>query len=316
MARLERQRQAHHDLSGGGFEDAQAAFGPAAGQDLPAVRLKSEHGRLRPGVDGPFDGRTGQRCDHDAAILHATRWPRGCRGSGRSCPAARRGECGARAASVAKGNSTSAAGSRYSTQRASPEGDSCMPAAVVAGPGASGDRVRDGVDLVDGSFLRSQDVDLGIRSDEPGRRRARRRARSACARGSGEVDDGDRAAFLIGDEAEAAESGGLPPPAGKQAGGGDAAERAAKYRMGALTVIVLRGMKRPRKAPPWYSDTGTSRQLELPRAGFLFPNRRDGRVVEGARLESVYRGNSIEGSNPSLSATFQDIGAFSYKKRS
>jgi hypothetical protein len=31
-------------------------------------------------------------------------------------------------------------------------------------------------------------------------------------------------------------------------------------------------------------------------------NRRDGRVVEGARLESVYRGNSIEGSNPSLSA--------------
>jgi len=27
-------------------------------------------------------------------------------------------------------------------------------------------------------------------------------------------------------------------------------------------------------------------------------------VVEGARLESVYRGNSIEGSNPSLSAMF------------
>jgi hypothetical protein len=26
-------------------------------------------------------------------------------------------------------------------------------------------------------------------------------------------------------------------------------------------------------------------------------------VVEGARLERVYRGNSIEGSNPSLSAT-------------
>ncbi len=29
---------------------------------------------------------------------------------------------------------------------------------------------------------------------------------------------------------------------------------------------------------------------------------RDGRVVEGARLESVFRGNSNEGSNPSLSA--------------
>ena len=28
-------------------------------------------------------------------------------------------------------------------------------------------------------------------------------------------------------------------------------------------------------------------------------------MVEGARLESVYRGNSIEGSNPSLSASKQ-----------
>ena len=30
--------------------------------------------------------------------------------------------------------------------------------------------------------------------------------------------------------------------------------------------------------------------------------RRDDRAVEGARLESVCRGNSTEGSNPSLSA--------------
>ena len=37
----------------------------------------------------------------------------------------------------------------------------------------------------------------------------------------------------------------------------------------------------------------------------LFRTRRDGRVVEGARLESVYRGNSIEGSNPSLSASLE-----------
>ena len=32
---------------------------------------------------------------------------------------------------------------------------------------------------------------------------------------------------------------------------------------------------------------------------------RDGRVVEGARLESVYRGNSIMGSNPILSAIIE-----------
>ena len=36
--------------------------------------------------------------------------------------------------------------------------------------------------------------------------------------------------------------------------------------------------------------------------GFI-AGRRDGRAVEGARLESVCRGNSTEGSNPSLSAT-------------
>ena len=32
--------------------------------------------------------------------------------------------------------------------------------------------------------------------------------------------------------------------------------------------------------------------------------RRDGRVAEGARLESVFRGNSNLGSNPSLSAIY------------
>ena len=41
-----------------------------------------------------------------------------------------------------------------------------------------------------------------------------------------------------------------------------------------------------------------------PSGKLLIPlNRRDVRVVEGARLESVCRGNSTEGSNPSLSAT-------------
>src|SRR5579885_3211373 len=41
---------------------------------------------------------------------------------------------------------------------------------------------------------------------------------------------------------------------------------------------------------------------------FLRGQWRDGRVVEGARLESVYRGNSIEGSNPSLSAISLSFG--------
>jgi hypothetical protein len=33
------------------------------------------------------------------------------------------------------------------------------------------------------------------------------------------------------------------------------------------------------------------------------PCRRDGRAAEGARLESVFRGNSNVGSNPTLSAS-------------
>ena len=38
--------------------------------------------------------------------------------------------------------------------------------------------------------------------------------------------------------------------------------------------------------------------------------RRDGRVAEGARLESVYTGNCIQGSNPCLSATFPSLTRF------
>src|SRR5262245_53103745 len=66
--------------------------------------------------------------------------------------------------------------------------------------------------------------------------------------------------------------------------------------------------RRPGIAATWCK----SPSLRLRRSGTSLPHvilrkqstRRDGRVVEGARLESVYRGNSIEGSNPSLSAIF------------
>src|ERR1041385_1221140 len=45
-------------------------------------------------------------------------------------------------------------------------------------------------------------------------------------------------------------------------------------------------------------------KLQLPAA-----RRRDGRVAEGARLESVFRGNSNVGSNPTLSARFKVLTA-------
>ena len=45
-------------------------------------------------------------------------------------------------------------------------------------------------------------------------------------------------------------------------------------------------------------------------------NWRGGRVVEGARLESVYTGNRIEGSNPSLSARGMKKAFFLLKTKS
>ncbi len=46
---------------------------------------------------------------------------------------------------------------------------------------------------------------------------------------------------------------------------------------------------------------------EMAEASVEFQPRRDGRVVEGARLESVFRGNSNVGSNPTLSAILESI---------
>ena len=48
------------------------------------------------------------------------------------------------------------------------------------------------------------------------------------------------------------------------------------------------------------------RRLPGPRAPNL---RRGGRVAEGARLESVYTGNRIGGSNPPLSARYTELNA-------
>lgn len=45
---------------------------------------------------------------------------------------------------------------------------------------------------------------------------------------------------------------------------------------------------------------------------FAESTRRDVRVVEGARLESVYTGNCIKGSNPFLSARKNPEGSLSF----
>jgi hypothetical protein len=62
--------------------------------------------------------------------------------------------------------------------------------------------------------------------------------------------------------------------------------------MDRLEALMIGRMIQFEKPPPF-------RDQALAGSGRM---RRDGRVVEGARLESVYTGNRIAGSNPALSA--------------
>ena len=55
---------------------------------------------------------------------------------------------------------------------------------------------------------------------------------------------------------------------------------------------------------PWWLDSSVPASLlQWSCPALASPQRRDGRVAEGARLESVYTGNRIVGSNPTLSAS-------------
>ena len=65
------------------------------------------------------------------------------------------------------------------------------------------------------------------------------------------------------------------------------------------------GRDRPASATSIEAGNRRLRPLEKCRArGHEMAHRRGGRVAEGARLESVYTGNRIVGSNPTLSANF------------
>src|ERR1017187_8715018 len=72
----------------------------------------------------------------------------------------------------------------------------------------------------------------------------------------------------------------------------DESNRARREIRGRVTYLILLRCPKPRWESPCYPGRGFEAD----------PNRRDGRVVEGARLESVFRGNSNVGSNPTLSA--------------
>ena len=79
--------------------------------------------------------------------------------------------------------------------------------------------------------------------------------------------------------------------------------------LGGLTHSGERTSSSDCKHAEWKRDrakrahvAGVCDNLCLTARNLLILNRRDVRVVEGARLESVCRGNSTEGSNPSLSA--------------
>ena len=89
---------------------------------------------------------------------------------------------------------------------------------------------------------------------------------------------------------------------------GRALDALAAARRDALGKVPRTQRTTRRSRRSWRSATTSRRSLLLsgsaPSGRLLVPlERRDVRVVEGARLESVCRGNSTEGSNPSLSAS-------------
>ena len=71
-------------------------------------------------------------------------------------------------------------------------------------------------------------------------------------------------------------------------------------REGVPLVDGTRDAAGPRRFPKGMAHIPT---LAAHPAATQAQRRRGGRVVEGARLESVYTGNRIAGSNPALSAT-------------
>src|ERR1017187_1660118 len=81
----------------------------------------------------------------------------------------------------------------------------------------------------------------------------------------------------------------------------DESNRARREIRGRVTSLILLRCPKPRRESHMLSWNGFRSCLRH-RKPHLVPNRRDGRVVEGARLESVFRGNSNVGSNPTLSA--------------
>src|ERR1017187_1102725 len=82
----------------------------------------------------------------------------------------------------------------------------------------------------------------------------------------------------------------------------DESNRARREIRGRVTTLILLRCPKPRRESHMLSWNGF-RSCLRDRKPHLVPNRRDGRVVEGARLESVFRGNSNVGSNPTLSAS-------------
>jgi hypothetical protein len=75
--------------------------------------------------------------------------------------------------------------------------------------------------------------------------------------------------------------------------------------IGAASLSCRRAMCLERSAPAGRRLRGRRARCYAPRLAFPWgsASRRGGRAVEGARLESVYTGNRIAGSNPAPSAT-------------
>ena len=225
------ERHAHDGLAGGGVEDGEVAAGVTAGEELAAVALEADDGGRIFGGDDAVDGAGRERHERDGA--------RGRGGDGRLALRADVEAIGGRvkvdAAARLEGierdfDELLGIAQQHPERiirRRERHGDGGL-----AGLRVAAERQRSGVEFVDGSGVRREDEGLGTGGDGRGERRQREDLRGRSRQRDGahaaeplQVDNRDRIAVAIGDEAVAAEPGGLV--SATEGGGRGAEEKGA-----------------------------------------------------------------------------------------
>src|ERR1019366_7972961 len=277
-----------HGFAGGYVVDGEAAIGLAAGDELGAVQAEAGDAGFSGSLDGAADRGFREGDDGDGASAGGD--DAGVIGLAAEIEIdGRGGQADATArAHIFEGDFDEAGGVAIENPECFAVAGEAHGDGGVAGADASRDGEQAGFDLVDGAVGGCQDVGTG--GFRAGEHLGGSGVEGDLAAGAeaGEIDDADGAGVAVGDEAVSEEALGFGPGTGRGGSGGE--EQGTPRNQGTVHSAILSrgGVKR---APHVI--------LEKARQS---TRRRDGRVVGGARLESVFRGNSNVGSNPPLSA--------------